>query len=511
LRLRSHKDEIGMNPVHRSILLSAIDRYGSLLFFLLSTAVLARLLTPDEFGVCAIVNALTLVLAAAFQEFGGANYLIQRQLLNLASVRTAFTVTFLLSIMVGAGLFFLRGAIAIIFGRDSLRLGIAVSVLNFLVWPFAGTMTALLRRDLQFGVLAACNLAGNLVTAALSMALAALNYSYMAPIWGALAGNVATTLFLFSSRRDVRFFQPSLAEHREVLRFGLYSGAVVIINVFYNFAPQFVLARVMDFAAVGLYSRAVTITQVFDKLVIQVLSPVIMPAVLAQTRAGEGLKHIYLDSIELLTAVHWPFLLVFAIMAEPIISLWLGPAWTDIIPLVRMLCIAYLALFAACLTYPVLVAAGRLRDTLISSLISLPPSLLIIFLAAFFGVKAVAAASLLCLPFQAAVAIYFVSRRLSFGLADLLSAFSKSGIVTALTVAGPIASVVLINRGVVGQVLGLCFGCLLAATGWLFGLAMTDHPLLKQVRLAARSLAFSGPKWFAGEESVAGPERKLPL
>jgi len=125
-----------MNPVHRSILLSAIDRYGSLLFFLLSTAVLARLLTPDEFGVCAIVNALTLVLAAAFQEFGGANYLIQRQLLNLASVRTAFTVTFLLSIMVGAGLFFLRGAIAIIFGRDSLRLGIAVSVLNFLVWPF---------------------------------------------------------------------------------------------------------------------------------------------------------------------------------------------------------------------------------------------------------------------------------------------------------------------------------------------------------------------------------------
>jgi hypothetical protein len=124
-------------------------------------------------------------------------------------------------------------------------------------------------------------------------------------------------------------------------------------------------------------------------------------------------------------------------------------------------------------------------------------------------VKAVAAASLLCLPFQAAVAIYFISRHLSFGLADLLGAVSKSSIVTALTVAGPTAAAVLIDRGLVGHVFGLSFGYLTAATGWLFGLAMTDHPLLKQVRSAAKGLAVSGPKWRAGAGSVAGTERKL--
>ena len=186
-------------------------------------------------------------------------------------------------------------------------------------------------------------------------------------------------------------------------------------------APQLILARVLDFNAVGLYGRAINVTQVFDKLVIQVLNPVIMPAIFAQIRAGGDLKRIYLNAIELISAVQWPFLIFFALMADPIILIWFGPTWTEIVPLIRMLCIASLSLFAACLTYPVLVAVGRVRDTLTSSLISLPPSLLVIFVASFFGVRAVAASALLTLPFQAIVALFFVSQHLAITPADLIA------------------------------------------------------------------------------------------
>jgi O-antigen/teichoic acid export membrane protein len=501
-----------MSPVHRSIFLSAVERYGSLLFFLLSTAILSRLLTPEEFGIFAIVNALTVVLAAAFQEFGGANYLVQRTVLSRQNIRTAFTVTLSLSVLVGAALFALGDAIAVLFAQDGLRLGIAVSVLNFALWPFSVTVTALLRRDMNFGTLAVCNIAGNFGAAAISIALAVLHYSFMAPIWGALAGNAVTTVLLIIWQKDPGLFRPSLVGYRDVMRFGVYSSGVVIVNVFYNFSPQLVLARVLDFAAAGLYSRAVTITQVFDKLVVQVLSPVIMPAILAQTRAGEGLKRIYLDAVELLTAVHWPFLSFFAIMAQPIVLIWLGPMWTDIVPLVRMLCIAYLALFAACLTYPVLVAVGSVRDALISSAISLPPSLVVIFIAAFFGVEAVAAAALLCLPFQAAVAIYFISRHLAIGTADLFGAIRKSGIVTAFSITGPVAAAAMVHAELVGPLSGLFLAGTTAVTGWLIGLVATDHPLLIQVRSAVRGLTLAAPKsLLAGEASIRSPEEKPPL
>src|SRR3974390_1669532 len=95
--------------IHRSILFSAIERYGSLVIFVASTAVLSRLLTPREYGIYAFVNAITTVTAASFQEFGGANYLIQKRSLSQQDIQTAFTITLGLSIFFAAALFEFRG------------------------------------------------------------------------------------------------------------------------------------------------------------------------------------------------------------------------------------------------------------------------------------------------------------------------------------------------------------------------------------------------------------------
>ncbi len=474
-----------MTAIHRSIFFSAVERYGSLLLFLLSTAALSRLLTPAEFGIYAVINAVVAVIAASFQEFGGANYLIQKKVLSEQSIRTAFTITLCISIVIGLALFLCRDGFVWFFKQDALKAGIAVSTLNFALTPFSVVISALFRRDMEFGKLAICTLAANAISIAISIALAVLHYSYMAPIWGAVAGNVVLTVLLIACWQNRRVFRPSLSEYRDVIGFGLYSAGVSIINVFYNLAPQIFLARILDFAAVGLYSRAVGITQVFDRLVGQVLSPVIMPAIFAQIKAGGNLKHIYLDAVTLLTAVHWPFLTFVAIMAQPIILIWLGPTWLEIVPLVRMMCIAYLSLFVACLTYPVLVAAGSVRDALMSSLISLPPSLLVIFGASFFGVQAVAASAMLTLPFQAAVAIYFISRHLDIGWSDLFRAAFKSAIVTLICSVGVAVCAVMVGYGVLGPVIGLGLACLSAGICWLLSMMVMEHPLLPRLQLAA--------------------------
>ena len=341
-----------------------------------------------------------------------------------------------MSATIGLSLFALRDVLAWFFANEGLKFGIAVSVLTFFVSPFTLTISALFRRDMQFGTLTVCNLAGSATNAIISIGLAAMHFSFMAPIWGMFAGNVVVAGSLLVSRQNLRIFRPSIDGYRAVLNFGVFSGGISVINVFYNLAPQLVLARVLDFAAVGLYSRAVNVTQIFDKFVLQILNPVIMPAIFAQTRSGGDLKQLYLNAIELIAAIQWPFLIFLALMADPIIRIWLGVSWIEIVPLVRMLCIASLSLFAACLTYPVLVAVGRVNDALTSSLISLPPSLILIFAASFFGIQAVAASALLTLPFQAAVAIYFVTRHLKISRSDFVDATLKSGVVTICSSAG---------------------------------------------------------------------------
>lgn len=491
---RIARDEAAMNSVQRSILFSAADRYGSLVVFFAATAVLSRLLSPAEFGVYAVVNAVTAVIGASFQELGGGNYLIQKRELSTENIRSAFTITLGISLMIALLLFVLAGTLSEFFVQGSLKRGIEVSALNFLLIPFFGTISALLRRNMQFGTLATCNFAAGVVSAVASIGLAMASFSYMAPIWGGLAGNIVLTLALLAGHRDFGVLRPSLLGHRAILNFGLYSSGVSVINVFYNLAPQLFLARILDFVSVGLYSRAINLTQVFDRLVTQVLNPVIMPAIVARRHAGEDLKAVYLEAIELLSAAQWPFLMFVAIMARPIIGIWLGETWLEVVPLVRLLCIANMALFAACLSYPVLVAVGSVRDALISSSISLLPSLVIILGASFFGAQAVAASALLTLPFQAAVAIYFIGRHLRFGLKDLARALMKSGFVTATTAFGVAGCAALTEAGTLTSLAGLALALCAAALCWWLGLLLTSHPLLHQLHHVAAGLARAAPK-----------------
>jgi O-antigen/teichoic acid export membrane protein len=485
---------IVMTSVQRSIFLSAVERYANLVLFFVATAVLSRLLTPNEFGIYVVVNALTAVVASSFQEFGGANYLIQKRELSGASIRTAFTLMMAISTLIAAVLFVLADGLSRLFEQASLRNGVAVSALNFLLVPFSGTVSALFRREMQFGRLAICNLAAGVAGAAVSIALAISNFSYMAPIWGGIAQNAVLTAMLLIWYGDFNIFLPSLREYRDIVGFGLYSSGVSLINVFYSLAPQLFLAKILDFASVGLYSRAINLTQMFDKFVMQVLNPVIMPAIVAQRRAGADLKGVYLDAIQLLSAVQWPFLIFIAIMARSIILIWLGRNWLEIVPLVQLLCIANLALFAASLSYPLLVVVGSVRDALVSSFITLPPSLILTLCAAFFGVEAVAAAALVTLPFQATVALYFIGRHLGIGPGNLARTLLKSGLVAATTACGVVACAALIELGMLPPLAGLILTFCSAALCWWFGLALTKHPLLYQLHRAAGGLAVMTPR-----------------
>ncbi len=477
-----------MNSVQRSIGFSAISKYGSTVFQILCVAALARLLTPAEFGIYTTVSAFIVIANVTAREFGGANYLIQKPHLAVDDVRSAFTVSSAMAAVLATALFAISGFVASFYSEHSVRFGIAIAALNFLLSPFVGTTSALLRRDMEFDALAACTLTSNFVAAATSVVLAALGYSYMSPIWGSIAGQFVLVGLLIRCRPSVRIFLPCLKGWREVVDFGLFSSAVAIINVLYQVLPQLIIGRVLDFTAVGLYGRAVNVTQIFDRLVLEVLGPVIMPAFAARTRAGHDLKPAYLRAVELLTSVQWPFLIFTALMAQPIVQILLGPGWDETVPLIRILCVASLALFAACLTYPVLVTIGRVRDTLTASLISVLPSLAIIFAASPYGLTALAASALVTLPLQATVALYFVGRRLEIAAGDLFGAMVKSAIVVALSGAGAIVMKTAEPSGLAVPVVTVAAAGSGALVGWCIGLVVTQHPLLGHIRVLSKDM-----------------------
>ena len=475
-----------MPSFRRSLLFSLCDRYAAIAVNLVVTTVLARLLTPDEFGVFAVTAAM-MALAEALREFGVGTFLIQAPHLAPARVRTAFTVGLLLSLAMAAAVVLLAPAVAAFYGDARLRTALTLTSIGFALVPFSVPSLGLLRREMRFGRVALINLAGSLAQLATALALGLAGQGYLALVLAVVAANAAVALAAAIFGPGLWIFRPHLAGWREVLAFGGTASATTLLNTLYAMLPQIALGRFAGLQAVGLFNRAVTLCQLQDRLLVSVMTPVLLPALSRHARNRGDVKAVYLRGVDLGVTVKWPFLACVFLLADPLVRLLLGAQWLEAVATVRILTIGYAFLFAAFLTFPTLVAVGRVRDTLAASLISLPPSLLAVGLAARWGADATAAAISACALLQMAVALRFIRAAIGFSLVELFRAM-RAGAVATVCTAVPAASVLFVNGTLseVGVAPAAAAG-VAALAGWVMALLLLEHPLAGELQRAIRS------------------------
>jgi O-antigen/teichoic acid export membrane protein len=280
-----------------------------------------------------------------------------------------------------------------------------------------------------------------------------------------------------------------------MLSFGAVSSSVSLVNMAYELLPRLAFGKILGFEALGIYARAVTVCQLPDRAIGAALQPVVLPAMAAHVRVGGDLKAAYLRGLTLMSAVQWPALVLLALLADPVVRVLLGAQWSEAAPLVRIITLASTTLAPAFMTFPVLVASGRLRDTLVSSLISLPPSVLIVVGVAPFGLTAVALSTFIVAPLQMGVALYFVRRAIGLSWAEVVDAGRASVGVTLGTAAVPALIVLLSPNGFALGWVETCLALLGAAVGWLVALRLVSHPIGAEFLATREMLVALGGRW----------------
>jgi O-antigen/teichoic acid export membrane protein len=469
-----------MITLRRSLAFAFLDKYAGTVLTLLTTAVVARLLTPAEVGVFMVGNALVM-LTASFRDFGAVAYLIQKHEITPKDVRLAFTTALILSWAISFALFMVAPFISDFYGEQGLEIVLRFAAVGYLITPFSVPILAMLRRDMAFDKLALINFSATSISSLSVIVLAALGFSYLSLAWGALIMSVATMAMAIWHRPRFDSFRLTFGGLRKVMVFGSFATATAMLNMVYEQMPQMILGRALGFGAVGLYSRALVLCRIPHTLVTSAVAPVVLPVLSAQARTGGDLKAPYLTALSYNSAVSWPFLVGLACLADPAVRVLLGEQWLAAVPLVRLVAVASLFLFPAFMTYPMLVSVGRVQDTLTSSLISLPPSLAVVAAASFLSVEAMAASMLITAPFQVYVALYFIRRHVPFTWRDLIEATWKSGVITLCAAIAPALAWALMAAYsqfafpiTVAAILG-------AAGGWTGGLLLTRHPILMEV------------------------------
>ena len=282
-----------MNQVRRSLMFSVGEKYATQAIGIISTLVLSRLLTPADFGLFTVGVSITMLIEVA-RDFGVGNYIVQEQHVSRPIVRSAFTLTLLLSLVAATMLLVAAAPLVAFYKSPGLGDLLVLLAINFLLLPFAMPSMTLLRRDLAFGTLAGINFVAAVTHLCVVITLALLGHGYMSLAWALLASSAARTAAALACRPCLWAFQPSFAQWRELLSFGGYSTATAVINVFHDALPQLIIGRNLGLSAVGLFSRAVTVCQLPDRLLINALASVALPALASHARQKGDLKQAYL-------------------------------------------------------------------------------------------------------------------------------------------------------------------------------------------------------------------------
>ena len=138
-----------MASVRLALLYSSLGRYFLMLIGLVSTMVVARLLTPEEIGTFAIASSVVMLMAG-FRMLGANAYLVREKELTPEKIRSAYGLTILISWGLGGVVLELAYPLADYFDVAEVAVLFAILSISFIVAPYISIPDALLSREFKF-------------------------------------------------------------------------------------------------------------------------------------------------------------------------------------------------------------------------------------------------------------------------------------------------------------------------------------------------------------------------
>ena len=323
-----------------------------------SSMVLARLLAPSDFGLLAMVTAVT-GFAAIFRDMGLSMSTVQRQTITHAQVSTLFWI----NVAVGCGLALVLSAaaplVAKFYGRPEL-LTITLAIAPTFVFSSLGIQHgALLRRQMRFAAVASVQIASTSIGIAVAILFALIGLRYWALVAQSLALSLATAigLWIASGWRPGPPFRG--VGTREMLSFGANITAFHLVNYFSRNLDNILIGRMHGSMVLGYYSKAYGLLMLPINNVRGPMTTVALPALSRLVSSPERYRAYYLEMLSIIAFLSMPLVTLLFVCSEGVIRLMLGSQWDAASPLFQLLAITAFIQPAASTWGAVLVSSGQ--------------------------------------------------------------------------------------------------------------------------------------------------------
>jgi O-antigen/teichoic acid export membrane protein len=385
----------------------------------ISIAILARLLTPADFGIVAVAG--TVVAAVEILSAFGFDWaLLRKRDLSADFLNSAWTMRTILGIFTLIALSLAGPAAATFYRLPQLTFVLIALGLGSFVGSLENIGTVYFRRDFafhrEFLLRAISKLSGFLVT----LAMALIYRSYWALVAGMLAVRAANTLASYA----LHGYRPrlTLSKARDLVGF---SSWLLIGNLVDYFSQRFYdlyLGRVFGPTANGLFSVAGELARMPVSEVAAPINRVAYSKYSEDVRANRGLADSYLKTASLIWMVSLPMCAGIVVVAPEAVVLILGPRWTDAETIIRLLALGTVFTVLTANTHYVYWALGHSRIVAAISAVGAAAVIPVTMLCSHFaGYKGVAIAYAVTNAFLVPVNFSMMWRLVGVKFTDLLS------------------------------------------------------------------------------------------
>lgn len=477
-----------MTSVRRALAFSGVKVYLSTFIGIVTTMVLARLLSPAEVGVMSVA-AGQLAMVSMFRDCGVSSYLVREPDLTPAKLETCLGITLIMSWILAAGVAAGAQPIGSFYGDLRIANVMYVQSACLMIIPFNALHLSLLKRERRFDQLLYVDVTSGVVNGATGILLALAGASYMALAWGTFCSIIVTGILVHIFSQYKSWITPRISEWREIVSFGGKSTALSVISNFSSSIPDLIVAKAMGIHYAGVLSRAFGVQRLIDKLIAGAVDPVVFSVVSQKLRDGAELASGYLRAVRYMSVVAMPISFVVMCMAPQIVDVMFGPSWRESADLLRSLTVAGMAMPIHAFNSAYFIASGGIGTHLAVHSVAAPLKAGCWLLVIWFDLTTVAMIWSVLHFIHGVVSTSILARRIGIPGMDVVKAMASG--IPVLVASGVVPAAIAFSSvdHHMTNLVALVMAGLGAGVLWLLAIFLTKHPFYTEVAMV--------PAWLA--------------
>lgn len=448
----------------RGVVVTLVARWGNTATMLVSSVVLARLLTPHDFGIVAMVVAIS-GFAVLFQDLGLTSAAVRTQELTAGQQTTLFLANLGLGIALTVGVFCSAGTLAAFYGQPEVADVARALSATFVISSLGGQPRANLLRQLRFGVLASAQVAIGVLQLGTTVVLALCGLGY----WALVVGNLAVSVTWAATLLATSGFRISKPAPMREVRSLLIQGAQITVIQAATFMSRntdvVAVGRFHSPAATGEYNRASQVVGLVEQQLIAAIQSVALPVLSKLQEQHDRFQNAVERAMAALGHVLVPAFTSLSLCAGPAVALVYGSQWSAAGHVLAVLALAGTVRGLFVLVELAATALGQMKRQIVSAIGSQIITAAAVFTAAAISFDAVPVVYVASTIVSVALSTWWICRGTFVRLSGLALAFGRPFIVWVVAYAAALAvrDLTDFGSGWVGALLAIAVQFLVAA------------------------------------------------